>query len=196
MCFSDRLILHLLLLPPGKTVILLPMRSLKMVEISIYTAQGVFGITSRARQTANSDITASSQLEIGAIAIDNPDVDPSLGLVALPVKVVDASNQIASSCTNERQAMPNKFMVTRRDGLPPSPDNPLTNDSVLTDWATVELIDNNAPPITKANQQPPRAIVEAQGWIVDAQGRVVLTAQAPQVTPNSSPSTTTTCNGS
>lgn len=155
----------------------------------------MFGIAPRPAQTNLSDITASSELGIdGNVAITNPDLDPSQGLVALPVEVVDASNQIASGCTNERQAT-NKFTVTGRGGLPPNPDNPLTNDSVLTDWATVELIDNNAPSITKADRQSPRAIVEALGWIVDAQGRVVLTAQAPQVTPNSS-KLTTTCNGS
>ncbi len=158
------------------------------------TTQGVFGIASRPAQTNLSDITASSELGIdGEVAIDNPDVDPSQGLVTLPVEVIDASNQIASSCTNDRQAT-NKFTVTGRGGLPPNPDNPLTNDAVLTDWATLEPTTNNAPPITKVNQQPPRAIVEAQGWIIDPQGRVVLTAFAPQVTPNSS-KLTTSCNG-
>lgn len=115
-------------------------------------------------------------------------------MVALPVEIIDATNQIASGCTNDRVAA-NKFIVTGRGGLPPNPGNPLSSDAVLTDWATLEPSGtNNVPQTTSKNKQPPAEIVEAQGWIIDPQGQVVLTAQAPQVTPNSS-KLTTSCNG-
>lgn len=160
------------------------------------TTQGIFGIASRPRQTNLSDITASSELGIdGAIAINNPDVDPSRGLVAIPVEVIDATNQIASGCTdNERQVATNKFIVTGRGGLPPNPGNPLTSNAVLTDWAIAATETNRGSQTSSINKQPPAAIVEAQGWQINSQGQVVLTAQAPQVTPNSS-KLTTTCNG-
>ncbi len=160
------------------------------------TTQGIFGITSRPAQTNLSDITASSELGIdGAIAIDNPDVDPSQGLVALPVEIVDATNQIASGCTSDRQATPNKFTVTGRGGLPPNPSNPLASNTVLTDWATLSATEtNNSSPASVVNKHSPAVMVEAQGWMIDSRGRVVLTALAPQVTPNSS-KLTTSCNG-
>ena len=103
---------------------------------------------------------------------------------------VDLNSDFSLSFPNE---LTNKFTVTGRGGLPPNPDNPLTNDALQTDWATLEATENNAPP-NSANQQPPAAIVEAQGWIVDPQGRVVLLARSPQVTPNSS-KLTSSCNG-
>lgn len=163
------------------------------------TAQGIFGIASRPQQTNLSDITASSETGIdGAIAITNPDVDLSLGLVALPVEIIDATNQIASGCTSDRQATPNKFTVTGRGGLPPNPGNPLTSNTVLTDWATLSATETNNPSqeASAVIKHSPAAMVEAQGWMIDSRGRrrVVLTAQAPQVTPNSS-KLTTSCNG-
>ncbi|MBW4662979.1 MAG: filamentous hemagglutinin N-terminal domain-containing protein [Chroococcus sp. CMT-3BRIN-NPC107] len=159
------------------------------------TAQGIFGIASRPQQTPLSDITASSELGIdGTIAITNPDVDPSQGLIALPVEVIDATNQIAAGCSNDRQATPNKFIVTGRGGLPPDPGNTLANDAVLTDWATLEGTETNNQGGISITKQPPAAIVEAQGWMMDTHGRVVLTAQVPQVTPNSSKPIATSCN--
>ncbi|MBW4662980.1 MAG: filamentous hemagglutinin N-terminal domain-containing protein [Chroococcus sp. CMT-3BRIN-NPC107] len=162
------------------------------------TAQGLFGIQSRSEQTSNSDITARSESGTdGAIAITNPDVDPSQGLTALPIEIIDATDQIAAGCSNDRQATPNKFIVTGRGGLPPDPGNTLANDTVLTDWATLEGTENNNVSGSRAstNKQPPAAIVEAQGWMMDTRGRVVLTAQVPQVTPNSSKPIVTSCNG-
>lgn len=116
--------------------------------------------------------------------------------MAIPVEVVDATNQIASGCTNNgRQVAQNRFVVTGRGGLPPNPGNPLTSDAVLTDWAIAATETNRVASQTSSiDKQPPAAIVEAQGWGINSRGQVVLTAQAPQVTPNSS-KLTTTCNG-
>jgi len=40
--------------------------------------------------------------------------------------------------------------------------------------------DGNNSPIS----HPPKQIIEAQGWIIDAEGNVVLTAYAPNGTPH------------
>jgi filamentous hemagglutinin family protein len=160
------------------------------------TTQGIFGIAARPRQTPQSDITASSELGIsGEIVITNPDVNPSQGLVALPVETIDMANQIASGCNGIRQKVAtNKFVVTGRGGLPANPGNPLASEAVLTDWATLSATENkSASPTNSLNQQSSAPIVEAQGWVIDNRGRVMLTAQAPQTTPNSS-KLANTCN--
>ncbi len=166
------------------------------------SADGIFGIQSRPQQTPLSDITASSELGIdGTVDLNTPDVDPSQGLVTLPVETVDAANQIATGCTNSNNSVANnKFTVTGRGGLPPNPGDALGGDAVLTNWATLqetegENISRRATTTSTHKNLPTQQIVEAQGWIVDANGKVFLTAQAPNVTPNNK-STATSCNGS
>lgn len=84
---------------------------------------------------------------------------------------------------------------------PPNPGDALGGDAVLTNWATLgetegENISRRATTTSIAENLPTQQIVEAQGWIVDANGKVFLTAQAPNVTPNTNKLNTTSCNGS
>ncbi len=168
------------------------------------SAQGIFGTQVRERQTSASDITASSDLGSdfsGNVEIITPDIDPSQGLVNLSVETVDASNQIAAGCTNDRNASQNKFAIVGRGGLPLNPGDPLSNDAVLADWATLEQtedenLSSRATTIPTPKNSATQQIVEAQGWIVDAKGQVFLTAQAPDYTPNTTKLNTTPCNGS
>lgn len=168
------------------------------------SAQGIFGTQVREQQTPESDITASSDLGSdfsGTVEIITPDIDPSQGLVDLSVETVDASNQIAAGCTNDPNASQNKFTITGRGGLPLNPGDALSGDAVLTDWATlreteVENISSRATTTSVDQNLPTQQIVEAQGWIVDAKGKVFLTAQSPDVTPNSTKLNTSSCNGS
>ncbi|MHC5723807.1 MAG: two-partner secretion domain-containing protein, partial [Nostoc sp.] len=70
------------------------------------TTDGLFGIVpqkSPTDPTEKSDITASSQLGVsGEVTIKTLDTDPSHGLIQLPSKVVDASQQITQGCTSRR----------------------------------------------------------------------------------------------
>ncbi|MFN6486106.1 MULTISPECIES: S-layer family protein [unclassified Nostoc] len=145
------------------------------------TAFGIFGIQPRQNLTSLSDITASSELGVdGTVELNTLDVDPSRGLVELPVNLVDASEQIAQGCT-PRRGQTNSFVVTGRGGMPLSPSEPLRQRAVITQWVTLdEEIGNerDAPAKTTLaeNQQP---IIEAQGWVVDKRGDVQLVAQVP-----------------
>ncbi len=68
-----------------------------------------------------SDITAISQTDpslSGQVTINTPDLDPSQGLVTLPVELVDASGLIASGCGAGGRQGSSKFIVTGRGGLP------------------------------------------------------------------------------
>ncbi|MBN3873843.1 MAG: filamentous hemagglutinin N-terminal domain-containing protein [Nostoc sp. JL33] len=148
------------------------------------TLDGLFGIIPQKSPTEKSDITASSQLGVsGTVTINTPDVDPSRGLIQLPSNLVDASQQIAQGCTPRRGQNASRFIATGRGGLPQNPNEPLRGRAVITSWvdlpaqATERVRDNlSTTSVTRYTNQ----IVEAQGWIVDAKGDIILVAQSEQ----------------
>jgi filamentous hemagglutinin family protein len=129
------------------------------------------------------DITAISQENpslSGTVIINTPDVDPSRGLLQLPSNLVDPSNQIAQGCTPKAGGGMGSFVATGRGGIPPSPTEPLTAETVNADWITLDednQTQRGGDAVTRTDE--PTEIVEAQGWVVDADGGIVLVAQAP-----------------
>ena len=179
------------------------------------TAQGVFGLERSENLTKLSDITAFSQQNPqlnGMVEINAPEVDPSRGLVPLPVAIVDVAGLIAQGCSVDVAGQAaSKFIVTGRGGLPPTPRETLSNDTVLEDWGRLALApakplgtDQRDRPDNRFDGQDisaqptdptPAPIVEAQGWVINANGEVVLTAQAPNVTPHNPWLTAANCHG-
>jgi filamentous hemagglutinin family protein len=155
------------------------------------TANSIFGFQVQREDSPKSDISASSRFGVqGSVTLNTPDVDPSRGLTNLPSEVVDASNQIDQNCsaTGAAASKQSSFVVTGRGGLPPNPKEPLSKDAVQVDWVTLNPRGENrsspavSVPKTSATPTP---LVEAQGWLMNAKGQVVLTANAPTVTPHS-----------
>ncbi len=164
-----------------------------------------------------SDITAFSQqnpnpLLNGTVQINSPDVDPSKGLVELSVNLVDASQQIAAGCDSGGKIARSSFIATGRGGLVADPTQPLiSDDAVLADWIALSPESQNlagsiqkrvavkAQRNTEGKSQKvnsvnePNEIVEAQGWVMDANGNVVLVAQVPTASPHNSALTATSC---
>ncbi|WP_298920519.1 filamentous hemagglutinin N-terminal domain-containing protein [uncultured Nostoc sp.] len=154
------------------------------------------------------DITAFSQQNpslSGTVQINSPDADPSRGLVELPVNLVDASQQIVANCNSGAKIARSSFIRTGRGGLIADPTQPLiADDAVLADWITlspesqnhaggiqkravVQAQRNTEDKSQKVNSvNEPIQIVEAQGWVIDANGNVVLVAQIPTATPHNS----------
>jgi filamentous hemagglutinin family protein len=140
---------------------------------------------------ASSDITAISQTDpslSGQVTINTPDVDPSRGLVTLPTDFVDASGLIAQNCPTgggTTASELSEFIVTGRGGLPPSPNDALSSQVVWQDLRPparqVENRSSAAPSANPRRESAPTQIVEAQGWIIGANGEVLLTATAPTV---------------
>jgi filamentous hemagglutinin family protein len=166
-------------------------------------AQGIFGTEFRNQRTPESDITATSDLGSqfsGTVEINNPDVDPTQGLVALPAELVDASNQIAQGCAAGEGPTASEFIITGRGGIPPNPNEPLSGEAVMTEWATLEPgVENRSGAASATNPirvTAPPQIVEAQGWVIGPKGEVILTASAPTGTPHSLELTSTSCHGS
>jgi filamentous hemagglutinin family protein len=161
------------------------------------TTQGLFGIEFRPQRTPKNDITVSSTFGLsGEFALNTPGVDPSRGLAALPANVVDASQKIDQRCTaSNKERGSNSFTITGRGGMPPSPNDTLQGESVITpNWITLNSEENNiASTPTTPRSSAPKQLVEAQGWSINEQGQVVLTASSPNVTPHDTWQTPTDC---
>jgi filamentous hemagglutinin family protein len=163
-----------------------------------------------------SDITAFSNQNAslnGTVQINIPDADSSKSLLELPVNLVEASQQIVAGCDSGGKIGRSSFIATGRGGLAPDPTEPLMADAVLADWITlspesqnsaggiqkkvaVKAQQNTGRKLQKFNSvNEPTQIVEAQGWVRDANGNVVLVAQVPTASPRSSSLVASSCTG-
>jgi large exoprotein involved in heme utilization and adhesion len=157
------------------------------------------------------DITVSSRYgRVGIIRNNVLNVDPTQGFTNLPVDAVDTSRLIAQRCAlrSRTSGRENTFVVTGPGGLPPSPNDTLQNESVVTNWVsleppqenpsgnpTSEKLKNSTSSVASVPKTP--TYVEAQAWVIDEKGEVILTAQAPTVTPHNPTLTpANVCNGS
>ena len=139
------------------------------------TTQGIFGLKFRNELTNESDITASSQFGVnGIVEINNFGIDPSSGIVSLPVTLVDPSQQIASGCSSNNDS---SFVVTGRGGIPHNPNQYLNlnlNWSDIRDLSAYRNQNNRTAEITQISNKP--GIVEATGFIRNAKGEIELVA--------------------
>ncbi|MDJ0801080.1 MAG: filamentous hemagglutinin N-terminal domain-containing protein [Calothrix sp. MO_167.B12] len=155
------------------------------------SAQGIFGTEVRNQLTPESDITASSDLGIqfsGIVEINGVVIDPVSGLVKLKSDVVDASGLIPPSCV--AQYRDHKFYLVGRGGHPVAPSDVLGSDTVLVDLGQVtgeggvQIASVSLPRNTQLSKNLSRSenfapMVEAQGWVISAEGKVTLTANVP-----------------
>ena len=142
------------------------------------------------RSLPTNDITAISQGSPtlnGTVILTTPNLDPSRGLVQLPVDLADASRLIVQNCpTGDTLAKPpNEFIITGRGGLPPTPSEAVSRDAIQVDLVTADVGDRPSVSQREPDQSRPSLpsespIVEAQGWQVAADGTVFLVATAPQ----------------
>ncbi|MDJ0573245.1 MAG: S-layer family protein, partial [Pleurocapsa sp. MO_192.B19] len=152
------------------------------------TAESLFGLAERSSTPPNStnDIDASSEFGLdGDISIDTPDVDPARGLENLPTDIVDASRLITRTCLGGGDSDElNEFVVTGRGGIPSNPNESLPGDATLSaEWLTLPETPRNSRelPMREESSQSEKSmpqIVEAKGWLINADGNVVLTAAA------------------
>ncbi len=144
---------------------------------------------------STNDITAFSQTNPnfnGDTSVNTPDTEP-LDLVPLPANLVDASQQIATGCTSGNRQAGSSFTTIGRGGVAPSPTEPLTEETTIANWialdpamgtplsSTESLQTSNNRHYSFLKNPDSHKIVEAQGWIVDKNGDVILVAQASTV---------------
>ena len=117
-------------------------------------------------------------------------VDTRQRLMFLPVVVISDSGLIAQSSCSPSYGKPVgsfQLIITGRGGLPPNPNDPLTGDNVLTDWNTLDSDAENRSSAEEGatnstKESTPTQIVEANGWMTNDKGEVILTASAPTAT--------------
>ncbi|WP_096588042.1 two-partner secretion domain-containing protein [Calothrix sp. NIES-2098] len=150
-------------------------------------ALSILGTEFRIAPTLESDITATGASPdlSGTVELNTPDVDPSRGLVELPVNIVDAQEQIAQGCTPRGEQI-SSFVVTGRGGLSESPNEMLNDDAIEVNLATLDPKANRSRATGSAIAPAP--IVEAQELVMSKNGQVLLTA-----TPNNSGLTPASC---
>ncbi|MCC5636565.1 S-layer family protein [Nostoc sp. CHAB 5844] len=157
------------------------------------TATNIFELTVRSREDLQtslnspvldprllptSDISAISQTNPnlnGIITINALNIDPTQGVAELPIDLVDATQQINQQLCNISQK--SSFIITGRGGLPETPSATLKPDATWEDW---RILADESPPSKKPQTLliDDSKIVAAQGWLVDAQGNVYLTAKS------------------
>ena len=116
------------------------------------STQGLFGIAFQPQPTINSDITASSQFGVsGTVAITEVNTDPDSGLVELPTRLVDSSDQIAEGCAFTRG---NTFITTGRGGMAPAPTSLMVGDRPWLDMRDLSaFLDASDYRVTVPTQQ-------------------------------------------
>jgi filamentous hemagglutinin family protein len=125
-----------------------------------------------------SDIAALSQNSAPALPAA---VNPAQGLVELPQNIVAPAALIAANpCT---QGTESAFTVTGKGGLPLSPDDSLSSAASPFAWveeagssATDNFGDVTDQQAREFGEIPAREVVPARGWVVNAQGEVMLVA--------------------
>jgi filamentous hemagglutinin family protein len=142
---------------------------------------------------STNDITAISQTNPnfnGDTSVNTPDTEP-LELVPLPVNLVDASQQVATGCTPGNRQTRSSFTTIGRSGVAPSPMEPLTEETTIANWialdptrgtplsSTESLQTSNNRHNSFLKNPDSHKIIEAQGWIVDKNGDIVLVAPSP-----------------
>ena len=178
--------------------------AIALLDNSDITANAVRGqggniqiTTQRIFQEPDSEITAASELGIdGTITINNPNVDPTSGILELLAVFIDAEGILAQDLCKleeERIARGSSFIITGRGGLTPTSEGALENRDRIVNWARredLEVSDNGTVGIRQReedslDEQYPE-IQQSQGLVVAADGSTWLTANAPNTVPQSS----------
>ncbi|AFY56729.1 filamentous hemagglutinin family N-terminal domain protein [Rivularia sp. PCC 7116] len=139
------------------------------------TTQGIFGLEFRDELTEESDITASSQFGVnGTVQINNISIDPSSGLVELPVALSDSSQQIAAGCASN---IGSTFIATGKGGIPQNPNEYVNNNLNwfdIRDLSAFRKPNKNTVENTQISNE--RAVLEATGFIRNTEGEIELVA--------------------
>jgi filamentous hemagglutinin family protein len=104
----------------------------------------LFGIKFRDQETSLSDITASSEFgQQGEVEINASAIDPTRSLDNLPQETRET--EVAQGCQTEGGQSTLAFFHLGRGGVPPTPDDLLSSETVIAEWIPLELADEKTP---------------------------------------------------
>ena len=148
------------------------------------TAQGIF-------RSPDSPITASSQLGInGTVQINTLEEDAVRNIGFSPLAPVDITKLIAQGCPANLGPLHSQLTVIGSGGPPASPNDSQEADTVWADTGNASSAKVSSeqskiePTPSTAIEYDNGPIVEAQGMVRGKDGDVVLTADAPTLTPD------------
>ncbi|MBD2616069.1 filamentous hemagglutinin N-terminal domain-containing protein [Nostoc punctiforme FACHB-252] len=125
----------------------------------------------------DTQITTSSELGIdGTVQINFQ--NGNLSTLKVQLQDLAKTPEVASVCQGDSDGVASSFVNSGTGGVPANFDNQLDNSSTWQKNSVwLESIDNSEQ-LNPLTTKEPIEIVEAQGWILNANGNVVLTAQA------------------
>ena len=139
------------------------------------SARQVLGLTERPQLTAESDITASSEFGLaGETRLETPESAVRPGTEPLPQSTEVATVLQGCSATDSSS----QFIQSGQGGLSTSPYGILNSRESLGDVSLPSALAELAPAETSSAQM----VEEAQGWGLNEQGEVVLSAAMPEQT--------------
>jgi large exoprotein involved in heme utilization and adhesion len=141
------------------------------------------------------DIDASSEFGTSGSVIINTELDPSRGLLELPENLIDPSQQITQVCTPKSRHAQNSFVRLGRGGLEISPLNPLETLEIIdtrSRWITIGEKPNLNKVETRVTQTA-NPVIEAQTWVKDKNGDILLVDKTPLTNYHSSLSAPVIC---
>jgi filamentous hemagglutinin family protein len=148
-------------------------------EINI-GAESVLGIEERELNDLTNDINASSDVLglDGTVNLNTSDINPIQGATELPSNIVEARQTSEQTCSVDRQTgTTNGLTVKGRGGVQPSPDLPLTSQTIVDNGKNVAIESNEAQVQAIAPVHTSQGdIIPAQGIVVTEDGRIILTA--------------------
>ena len=164
-------------------------------NINIST-DAILGLQARNATPFNNtnDIDASSQFGLdGSVAINDPDVDPTSGIIELPSVPIDADAILAQDlCRVENEiAGESYFTVTGRGGLTPTSADSLSNINRVVNWTDeddVEVSSDGVIAIEPPDELPngSRSVIQSQGFAIAPDGSLWLTANSNNSMPQNS----------
>jgi filamentous hemagglutinin family protein len=160
-------------------------------------ALGVFGTSEQDEVTQFSDIAASSDFGTdGTVILSNYDTtlkttetDSSIQLVKVP------SEFTPDSCYATRHYQKNKYVQTGRGGIPLDAKDSLITEHTWEDWRILEQESSQKVKTENfvSHDVDSSLVNSIQGWMVNQQGEIMLTANPIMVTPHPPEIATTGC---
>ncbi|MBR8831468.1 MAG: hypothetical protein N5P05_000954 [Chroococcopsis gigantea SAG 12.99] len=148
----------------------------------VIDAAGIFGIAERLAVPGDqsNDIDASSQFGMSGQVELNNNLDPNQGVIQLPENVVDPDTLITQNVC--RRGSQSQLTRSGRGGLPASPTDALSGVVTgigLVEPASIPAGEAGYKKVSVPVDPADESIVPAAGWVLGADGKVLLTAYNP-----------------
>ncbi|NJL52441.1 MAG: hypothetical protein HC930_09860 [Hydrococcus sp. SU_1_0] len=114
----------------------------------------------------------------GTVNINTSKIDPLQGATELPSNVVEVRQTNEQTCSVNRDTRTaNGLVVTGRGGVQPSPDSPLSSQTIIENGKNIATEANNEQVLAIAPVHTSQGdIIPAQGIVVTEDGHMILTA--------------------